>query len=155
MGVLISNPSKPLWPDAGDADPVTKLDLARYFETVGPWMIEHLRGRPCSIIRAPDGIGGERFFQRHAMPGTSSLLELVTVFGDRKAYLQIDRIERLAGGTWSTLGGTFTNPGGLFVDSARRLYVADTGSDQLQRLDLTNTSAGWDQWGGGKHIARP
>ena len=59
-----------------------------------------------------------------------------------------NRIERLAGGTWSTLGGTFTNPGGLFVDSARRLYVADTGSDQLQRLDLTNTSAGWDQWGG-------
>ena len=54
-----------------------KIDLVRYYALVGKLMLVHLRGRPVSLVRAPSGVGGELFFQKHAdtstMPGVKQL----------------------------------------------------------------------------------
>ena len=55
----------------------TKLDLVRYYALVGDLMMVHLKGRPVSLVRAPAGVEGELFFQKHAdvakMPGMKQM----------------------------------------------------------------------------------
>jgi bifunctional non-homologous end joining protein LigD len=74
------------WP----ADPalkqpaVTKRDLLRYLAQVSPFMLPHLADRPLTMIRMPEGIGGERFFQKHWEHELPEFAEAITVFSEHK-----------------------------------------------------------------------
>ena len=60
--VTISNPDKIFWPKEG----YTKLDVVRYYEAVAPYILPHLKGRPLSLKRNPDGIEGSFFYHKDA-----------------------------------------------------------------------------------------
>jgi bifunctional non-homologous end joining protein LigD len=94
-GIKLSNPDKVYYSDIG----LTKLDVAKYYETVAPFMLPYVARRPISLVRCPEGIEGERFFQRHAMKGMSKAIKQVPIPGgeSKKPYLYIDDEEGLFG----------------------------------------------------------
>ncbi|MGB7098102.1 MAG: DNA ligase D, partial [Xanthobacteraceae bacterium] len=59
--VRLTHPDRVYWPDVG----VTKKDLAEYYVGVWDWIKPHIVGRALSLVRAPEGTGGETFFQKH------------------------------------------------------------------------------------------
>lgn len=61
-GVQISHPERVIDSVSG----VLKVELAHYYADIAPWILPHLKQRPVSLLRAPDGIGEEQFFQKHA-----------------------------------------------------------------------------------------
>lgn len=87
-GVTISHPEKVLWPAYEGEAPITKAELVRYYEMAAERILPHVADRPTSIIRAPEGVGGEQFFQRHAMPGSNPRLKLIDVH-ERKPYVAV------------------------------------------------------------------
>jgi bifunctional non-homologous end joining protein LigD len=61
-GVRITHPDRVIDKHSG----LTKIDLARYYAAVAPWMLPPLKARPVALLRGPEGIDGELFFQKHA-----------------------------------------------------------------------------------------
>ncbi|MFI4932036.1 MAG: DNA ligase D [Burkholderiales bacterium] len=111
-------------------DPVsqlTKLDLVRYYESVAEWLLPHLKGRPCSLVRGPEGVTGELFFQKHlgkmTLPGVKTLdpalwpeheplLEVATAQGIVSAA-QMNVIEFH---TWNALARAIGKPDRMVFD---------------------------------------
>jgi DNA ligase D len=73
--VRISNPDRVYFPDVG----LTKLDLVRYYESVGDGVVNALRERPCMMHRFPDGTAGERVHQKRLPKGAPDWMETVHV----------------------------------------------------------------------------
>jgi len=74
-GVRLTHPGKILFPDTG----LTKLELARYYQSVAPWILTELKQRPLSLVRCPDGHAGKCFFQKHAGQGMPDAIEPIEV----------------------------------------------------------------------------
>ncbi|HSA88686.1 MAG TPA: DNA ligase D, partial [Burkholderiales bacterium] len=84
--VKLTHLDRVYWP----ADPalkqpaLTKRDLLRYLAQVSPFMLPHLADRPLTMIRMPDGIKGQRFFQKHWAQARPPFVETITVFSGHK-----------------------------------------------------------------------
>jgi DNA ligase D len=73
--VRISNPDRVYFPERGE----TKLDLARYYLAVGDGIVRALRERPCMLHRYPDGVSGEKIYQKRLPKGAPDWVETATV----------------------------------------------------------------------------
>ncbi len=60
-GLKVSNPERVIDHVSG----ITKIELVRYYALVAPLMMPHLKGRPVALVRAPQGLAGQQFFQKH------------------------------------------------------------------------------------------
>ena len=74
-GVKLSNPTKLLYPEAG----ITKHDLAVFYETIADWILPHLRNRPLTLVRCPNGWEKSCFYQKHPDEKVAAVIERVTV----------------------------------------------------------------------------
>ncbi len=71
----LSNLDKPFWPEEG----ITKGDLLSYYQRVAPVLIPHLKGRPFTMKRYPDGWQGKFFFQKDAPKGTPEWIPTASI----------------------------------------------------------------------------
>ena len=87
-GIRISSPQRIIYPRLK----FTKGDLARYYAEVSEWMLPHVANRPLTLVRCPDGVGKECFYQRHlgmgASPGDLKVFERLR--SSKGKYLYLD-----------------------------------------------------------------
>jgi bifunctional non-homologous end joining protein LigD len=90
-GIVVSNPDKKLYPEAA----ITKRDLALYYAAVGDWMLPHVRGRPLTLLRCPNGWNEECFYQKKAEGGVNEAISRVEIEngdGSVSLYMMADSV---------------------------------------------------------------
>ena len=110
--IRISHPDRVIFPDSD----ITKQKLAEYYHAVADAILPHLKNRPLSMLRCPDGIGKTCFFQRHVARGQSPYLHeaAVTVHGRNESYLSITDVHGLI--TLVQWGAIEMHPWGCLAD---------------------------------------
>ena len=96
-GIPISHPERVVDKSTG----ITKLDVVNHYLAVAKVMVPHLATRPVSLVRAPAGIDGQLFFQKHAetlkIPGLKELDPAISP--DHKPMIEVDSFTALIGAT--------------------------------------------------------
>jgi bifunctional non-homologous end joining protein LigD len=82
-GLRLTNPDRVLYPDIG----LTKAGLVRYYEQIGDWMLPHVKGRPLTLVRCPEGYQ-KCFYQKHVnekVPAAVGRIEIEDLHAGRVA----------------------------------------------------------------------
>lgn len=88
-GVRLTSPGKVLFPVQG----ITKLEMARYYEEIAEWMLPHAADRPLTLVRCPDGVTGECFYQKHGDRHFGAAVGRVAIAendGEERVYTYVD-----------------------------------------------------------------
>jgi bifunctional non-homologous end joining protein LigD len=112
----LTHPDRVLWPDVG----VTKADLAAYYVGVWDWIKPHIVGRALSLVRAPEGVGGETFFQKHIASNVKSSPLRHVVPGKDHDVIAVETVEDLVA---------------LVQSAALEIHVRGSRLDSLETCD--------------------
>ena len=78
--IRLTNLDKVYWPEDG----YTKRDLIEYYYRVSPYLLPHLRDRPLSLVRFPDGVASSGFYQKDAPQGVPQWVRIVPIMSKEK-----------------------------------------------------------------------
>ena len=123
----VTNPQRIIDTSTG----TTKLELVRYYGLVGDLMMKHLKGRPVSLVRAPAGVDGQLFFQKHAetekLPGIRQLDPALTI-GHTPMIEVASKQGLLAAAQWNVVEFHTLNTGtASFEHPDRMVFDLDPG----------------------------
>lgn len=93
--IRLTNLDKVYWPEDG----YTKRDLIEYYYRVSPYLLPHLRDRPLSLVRFPDGVASSGFYQKDAPQGVPQWVRIVPIMSKEKEtytnFILCDSVETL------------------------------------------------------------
>ncbi|HEX8596179.1 MAG TPA: DNA ligase D [Pseudomonas sp.] len=119
--IRITHPERVIDASSG----ATKMQLAQYYAQVFPWIAPHLQGRPVALVRAPEGIAGELFFQKNAdrlaIPGVISLGkeyagQPIMIIDNPEALIGAVQMSTIELHTWNATSADLEHPDRFILD---------------------------------------